>query len=149
MLPPGRVVDSRDLRRAAQAAVCQRANLAEQPQALRLSQQLRHLARHDALTGLANPVELHERLTGFLADQIPIAVVFCDLDRFKEINDSRGHGPGDEVLRLVAARLRQVVRGEDVVARVGGDEFVVVSTGVGSAEALALVDRIEDTATGK
>ena len=107
------------------------------------AQQLRHLARHDALTGLANPVELHERLTGFLADQIPIAVVFCDLDRFKEINDSRGHGPGDEVLRLVAQRLRQVVRGEDVVARVGGDEFVVVSTGVGSPEALALVDRID------
>jgi diguanylate cyclase (GGDEF)-like protein len=107
------------------------------------AQQLRHLARHDALTGLANPVELHERLTGFLADQIPIAVVFCDLDRFKEINDSRGHGPGDEVLRLVAQRLRQVVRGEDVVARVGGDEFVVVSTNVGSPEALALVDRID------
>lgn len=107
------------------------------------AQQLRHLARHDALTGLANPVELHERLTGFLADQIPIAVVFCDLDRFKQINDSRGHGTGNEVLRLVAKRLRQVVRGEDVVARVGGDEFVVVSTGVGSPEALALVDRID------
>jgi diguanylate cyclase (GGDEF)-like protein len=107
------------------------------------AQQLRHLARHDALTGLANTLELHERLTGFLADQIPIAVVFCDLDRFKEINDSRGHGPGDQVLRLVAQRLRAVVRGEDVVARVGGDEFVVVTTGVGSPEALALVDRID------
>jgi len=130
----------RRMARLEQERAALRADLADREEH---AQQLRHLARHDALTGLANPLELHERLTGFLADQIPIAVVFCDLDRFKEINDSRGHGPGDEVLRLVAQRLRAVVRGEDVVARVGGDEFVVVSTGVGSPEALALVDRID------
>jgi diguanylate cyclase (GGDEF)-like protein len=130
----------RRMARLEQERAALRADLVEREEH---AQHLRHLARHDALTGLANPLELHERLTGFLADQIPIAVVFCDLDRFKEINDSRGHGPGDEVLRLVAQRLRAVVRGEDVVARVGGDEFVVVSTGVGSPEALALVDRID------
>ena len=109
----------------------------------RREEHLRHQARHDALTGLANPVELNERLVGMLADQIPMAVVFCDLDRFKEINDSRGHAVGDSVLRVVAERLRGAVRGEDVVARVGGDEFVVVAAGIGADEALALVDRID------
>lgn len=104
---------------------------------------LRHQARHDALTGLANPTELNERLIALLADQIPLAVIFCDLDRFKEVNDTRGHSVGDSVLRLVAERLRAAVRGEDIVARVGGDEFVVVAAGVGSDEALALVDRID------
>ena len=109
----------------------------------RREEHLRHQARHDALTGLANPVELSERLVALLADQIPLAVVFCDLDRFKEVNDTRGHGVGDIVLRLVAERLRAAVRGEDVVARVGGDEFVVVAAGIGPDEALALVDRID------
>ena len=109
----------------------------------RREEHLRHQARHDALTGLANPVELSERLVALLADQIPLAVVFCDLDRFKEVNDTRGHGVGDTVLRLVAERLRAAVRGEDVVARVGGDEFVVVAAGIGPDEALALVDRID------
>jgi diguanylate cyclase (GGDEF)-like protein len=109
----------------------------------RREEHLRHQARHDALTGLANPVELSERLVALLADQIPLAVIFCDLDRFKEVNDTRGHGVGDAVLRLVAERLRAAVRGEDVVARVGGDEFVVVAAGIGPDEALALVDRID------
>ncbi len=109
----------------------------------RREQHLRHQARHDALTGLANPIELSERLVALLADQIPLAVVFCDLDRFKEVNDTRGHVVGDVVLRLVAERLRASVRGEDVVARVGGDEFVVVAAGIGSEEALALLDRID------
>jgi diguanylate cyclase (GGDEF)-like protein len=109
----------------------------------RREEHLRHQARHDALTGLANPVELSERLVALLADQIPLAVVFCDLDRFKEVNDSKGHVVGDLVLRMVAERLRASVRGEDVVARVGGDEFVVVAAGIGPDEALALVDRID------
>jgi diguanylate cyclase (GGDEF)-like protein len=109
----------------------------------RREEHLRHQARHDALTGLANPVELNERLVAMLADQIPIAVVFCDLDRFKEVNDSRGHAVGDSVLRVVAERLRGAVRGEDVVARVGGDEFVVVAAGIGSDEAKVLMDRID------
>lgn len=104
---------------------------------------LRHQARHDALTGLANPIELRERLVGLLVDQIPLVVIFCDLDHFKEINDTRGHPVGDTVLCVVAERLRAAVRGEDVVARVGGDEFVVVAAGVAENEALALLDRID------
>jgi diguanylate cyclase (GGDEF)-like protein len=125
---------------SARMARLEREDIAERH---RREEHLRHQARHDALTGLANPVELSERLVALLADQIPLAVIFCDLDRFKEVNDTRGHGVGDAVLRLVAERLRAAVRGEDVVARVGGDEFVVVAAGIGPDEALALVDRID------
>jgi diguanylate cyclase (GGDEF)-like protein len=117
-----------------------RADISEQ---IKRADYLRHQARHDALTGLANPVELRERLVALLVDQIPLAVVFCDLDQFKEINDTRGHPVGDTVLRLVAERLRAAVRGEDVVARVGGDEFVVIAAGIEENEALALLDRID------
>jgi diguanylate cyclase (GGDEF)-like protein len=119
-----------------------RADVTEQ---MKRAEYLRHQARHDALTGLANSIELRERLVALLADQIPLAVVFCDLDRFKEINDTLGHPVGDTVLRLVAARLRAAVRGGDVVARVGGDEFVVVAAGVAENEALALLDRIDQS----
>ena len=104
---------------------------------------LRHQARHDALTGLANSAELRERLADLVAEGVPLAVYFCDLDLFKKINDSYGHAIGDLVLRHVADRLRNAVRGGDIVARLGGDEFVVVAVDVGRAEAYALLDRLD------
>jgi diguanylate cyclase (GGDEF)-like protein len=104
---------------------------------------LRHQARHDPLTGLANSVELRERLADLVADSVPLAVYFCDLDLFKSINDTFGHAIGDLVLRHVADRLRNAVRGGDIVARLGGDEFVVVAVDVGRAEAYALLDRLD------
>lgn len=104
---------------------------------------LRHQARHDPLTGLANSTELRERLADLVADQVPLAVYFCDLDLFKTVNDSFGHAIGDMVLRHVADRLRNAVRGGDIVARLGGDEFVVVAVDVGRAEAYALLDRLD------
>src|SRR5258708_4713712 len=92
--------------------------------------QLRHLATPDALTGLPNRVLLDDRLAQAIAhadrDAQPFAVLMLDLDRFKLINDSFGHRSGDMVLNEVARRLQRLVRSIDTVARVGGDEFVLV-----------------------
>jgi diguanylate cyclase (GGDEF)-like protein/PAS domain S-box-containing protein len=93
-------------------------------------QSLEHLARHDALTGLANRSVLLERLEQVVEQREPAAAVFIDLDRFKPVNDLLGHDAGDEVLRVVAARLTELVRPDDLVARVGGDEFVVLIAGL-------------------
>ena len=102
--------------------------------------QLRHLATHDALTGLPNRVLLDDRLAQAIAhadrDAQPFAVLMLDLDRFKLINDSFGHRAGDVVLNEVARRLQGLVRSIDTVARVGGDEFVlVISPSAARAEA--------------
>jgi diguanylate cyclase (GGDEF)-like protein len=96
------------------------------------NRQLRHLATHDALTGLPNRVLLDDRLAQAMAladrDQRSFALMVCDLDRFKHINDSLGHRAGDELLQEVARRLSTVARTADTVARFGGDEFVLVGS---------------------
>jgi diguanylate cyclase (GGDEF)-like protein/PAS domain S-box-containing protein len=104
--------------------------------------QLKHLATHDTLTGLPNRQLINERLQSMLDAAGPdaVAVMFIDLDRFKEVNDSMGHSPGDLLLRQVAARLQTNMRPGDIVARLGGDEFVVTaycSDGRNSASAIA------------
>ncbi len=92
--------------------------------------QLRHAALHDPLTGLPNRTLLTDRLGGALtrAQRLgqDIAVLYCDLDGFKRVNDANGHAAGDRLLRETADRLRSVLRPQDTVARVGGDEFVLV-----------------------
>ncbi len=87
-------------------------------------------ARHDALTGLPNRSYLHQLIDADLAaPRTPVAVLFLDVDGFKEVNDSLGHDTGDDLLREVAARLTAAVREDDTVGRLGGDEFVVLSRG--------------------
>ena len=103
--------------------------------------------RRDPLTGLANRVLLQERLEELLAAGSPVAVVFCDLDRFKQVNDTYGHAVGDEVLRETGWRLAQRLADADVVARIGGDEFVVVAAGVERADAQKLLQRIDQAFT--
>jgi diguanylate cyclase (GGDEF)-like protein len=106
---------------------------------------IQYLAHHDALTGMMNRARLVERLEGLLA-ALPatgrrVAVHFIDTDRFKEINDTYGHDGGDFLLKTVGERLRAMTRIEDAVARIGGDEFVVVQTDVrdkAQAEELAV-----------
>ena len=106
-----------------------------------------HDATHDALTDLPNRNALFERLDDALArakeTDTVVGVLFLDLNRFKAINDSMGHEAGDELLRIVAERLLSSVRGSDVVARFGGDEFVVVVRDLlNERSVLAVVEQI-------
>ena len=109
----------------------------------RIEAEVRHLAHHDVLTGLANRSLLDGRLQQAIADARRcgqhLAVLFIDLDRFKNINDSLGHHVGDELLVQVAERLRTEVRETDTVARLGGDEFVIALQGVGGASDAARI----------
>ena len=92
---------------------------------------IEHMAHHDALTGLPNRVLFHAQLEHALrwrGREGRVAVLFIDLDNFKNINDTLGHQVGDTLLKTVAARLEECVRSGDVVARLGGDEFVIVQT---------------------
>lgn len=98
--------------------------------------QVEFLAYYDSLTGLPNRRLLQDRLEKAIAGarrrEDKLAVLFFDLDRFKVINDSPGHAVGDLLLQEVARRLQKQTRGQDTVARVGGDEFITVLTGVGN-----------------
>jgi len=96
----------------------------------RVEQQIYHLAHHDPLTSLANRLLFKERLEHAITHSRrtgkPLAVLFIDLDRFKQVNDTAGHGAGDKVLLECAQRLRQCLRDSDTVARSGGDEFMIL-----------------------
>ena len=109
----------------------------------RLERQLAELARTDALTGLPNRYSFNEQLAAVIKRahraQNCTALLFLDVDRFKLINDSHGHGVGDEVLREFASRLLALVRGTDFVGRLAGDEFVVVLEGLRAADEAEIV----------
>ncbi|HLN79892.1 MAG TPA: PAS domain S-box protein, partial [Thermoanaerobaculia bacterium] len=111
----------------------------------RAEEQVRHLAFHDALTGLPNRLLFNDRLAVALAQanrgHLKLAVFYLDLDRFKVINDSLGHTVGDELLRRVGDRLRACMREEDTVARIGGDEFIILAPRVGSEQDATTVAR--------
>lgn len=106
-------------------------------------ERLRHMAYHDPLTGLANRNKLEQFINHILASarrqKQALAVLFLDLDRFKNINDTIGHEAGDLLLQIVAERLRNTVRNTDMVARLGGDEFVLLITDVKKTESVALI----------
>ena len=106
----------------------------------RAAEQLRYAARHDELTGLPNRSYLmhllHDRLATAEVDEV--AVLFVDLDHFKTINDSLGHEVGDQLLQVVSERLRSALREGDVLARFGGDEFIIVMRG----EPIDVADRL-------
>ncbi len=111
-----------------------------------LEEELRQQALHDSLTGLPNRTLLHDRLDQALAriERSPeacLAVLFVDLDGFKEVNDRHGHEVGDHMLRKIGARLSELVRDGDTVARFGGDEFVVLLHELESVDEVQLVAR--------
>ena len=110
----------------------------------RAEKQIAHMARHDALTDLPNRTLMRERLAQALDDLAEgerLAVLYLDLDHFKSVNDTLGHQIGDELLKTVAERLRNCVRDVDTVARVGGDEFAIIQTGVAQPTDTALLAR--------
>ncbi|MEP7349065.1 MAG: EAL domain-containing protein [Sphingorhabdus sp.] len=114
----------------------------------RAEDQIAHMAHHDALTDLPNRVLFAEQLQQALhwvARDEQLAVLFIDLDNFKNINDTLGHPVGDELLKIVAQRLRHCIRETDVIARLGGDEFVIVQTRVEQPSGVAaLASRIRE-----
>ncbi|MEX0852950.1 MAG: EAL domain-containing protein [Bauldia sp.] len=104
---------------------------------------INHLARYDSLTGLPNRVFMREQMEKALAAAggRQCAILFVDLDQFKQVNDTLGHPRGDILLRAVANRLRRLVRETDIVARFGGDEFVIMQTPIGGVEDAASLAR--------
>lgn len=115
-----------------------------------MTEELRHMAQHDPLTGLPNRALFNDRLNQELARAKRqggrFAMVFLDLDHFKPINDNFGHDVGDQVLRQVARQLLASVRATDTVARIGGDEFVVLLAQLSEADTvLALANKLHQT----
>ncbi|BBY84829.1 putative bifunctional diguanylate cyclase/phosphodiesterase [Mycolicibacterium tokaiense] len=111
------------------------------------ARQLSHQASHDALTGLANrSLLMHELAASLMSAKergVSLALLFCDLDRFKMVNDSIGHAAGDQLLIEAARRLTSTVRDIDLVARMGGDEFVVLCSELPDrAQAIAMAERV-------
>ncbi len=96
----------------------------------------KHQAAHDPLTGLPNRTEFDRRLSASLAGRhrTPVALLMLDLDRFKQVNDTLGHQAGDDLIRAVGQRLKELIGPADVLARLGGDEFAIVCTGIESQE---------------
>ncbi len=110
---------------------------------------LRVQATHDALTGIANRGAaldcLHAELARASRESRSVAVLMCDIDRFKLVNDTRGHQAGDDILREAALRMKAAVRGYDSVGRYGGEEFLMVIPGCDAAGARAQAERIRDS----
>jgi diguanylate cyclase (GGDEF)-like protein/PAS domain S-box-containing protein len=134
-LVDGIAADVTERRRAADELVAAQARLA-------------HLAYHDALTDLPNRLLFQEHLEQAIAraqrGNLGVAVLFVDLDDFKLVNDSHGHTTGDELLRVVADRLRDAVRATDVVARLGGDEFLILVADIEMDGALEAAERVAE-----
>ena len=119
-------------------------NVRDVTETRRFQDRLRHEATHDALTGLANRVLFRERLDAALAagPAVEVTVALIDLDDFKTVNDTLGHGVGDELLRIAAQRLQGSLQPADVVARLGGDEFAVVLQGMTVEQVDTAIQRV-------
>ncbi len=131
-----------DADRNTEAIVCMARDTTEQELA---EEKIRHSAHHDLLTGLPNRRLFLDRLELEIKhaqrSSLPLAVLFMDLDGFKNVNDSLGHEAGDRLLSEVAVRLTDCVRADDTVARIGGDEFTVLLTGAKQRKDVELVAR--------
>lgn len=113
---------------------------------MRAERENNHRARHDALTGLSNRMGLVDavgaRLTAVRRGDSALALLFLDLDGFKAVNDTYGHAAGDRLLKMAAGRLSRMLRATDAAARIGGDEFVVLSEALTHEQAIGLGQRL-------
>jgi diguanylate cyclase (GGDEF)-like protein/PAS domain S-box-containing protein len=110
----------------------------------RMEQELQQLSTHDTLTGLYNRNFFEAELTRLQSSrQFPVSIVVCDMDNLKKVNDKRGHPAGDALIRDVAAQLQRSFRAEDIVARIGGDEFAVLLPEMDEPAGQAAVDRLK------
>ncbi|MFP5462449.1 MAG: EAL domain-containing protein [Gammaproteobacteria bacterium] len=116
-------------------------NLALYLQRIAAERRLTHQSQHDALTDLPNRVFLTRKLESRLARAEAAAVLYIDLDRYKLINDTLGHSVGDQVLIEVAKRLREAIRPQDVAGRIGGDEFILLLTGLSDRDEIERIAR--------
>ncbi|CAO4165027.1 bifunctional diguanylate cyclase/phosphodiesterase [Methylorubrum populi] len=125
--------------------ICFEGTVADATERKRTQALIEHMARHDTLTGLPNRRLFQAVLTGEIRnaqrDGGWVAVLCCDLDRFKAVNDTFGHPAGDALLRVVAQRFKEVLREGDLVARLGGDEFAVILPGGDDPGCIAAVAR--------
>ncbi len=148
----GGELEQRVVERTAELRVVNARLAAEVLERERSEERIRHLLDHDPLTGLPNRRLLMDRIEQALArarrEGGGVAVMMIDLDDFKSVNDRFGHPAGDELLRLVARRLREALRDTDTVARMGGDEFAVVAAGLNATgDALVLARKLHARAT--
>lgn len=119
------------------------ASVVDTTEARAVAAELERRASSDPLTGLANRSTFEAVLAGRLAGVHQVAVLFCDIDRFKQVNDSLGHAAGDELLREVAQAVSDVLRTQDLAARLGGDEFVLLLGDVkGPEHAVSVAERV-------
>jgi diguanylate cyclase (GGDEF)-like protein/PAS domain S-box-containing protein len=120
-----------------------RGSIADITERKQSQERIRHMAHHDALTGLPNRTLFQDRVTQAIAQahrrRTQVAILFVDLDRFKDVNDSLGHETGDRLLRLAGRRLQACLREGDTVARLGGDEFVISLPAVADSNDAMLV----------
>lgn len=110
-----------------------------------LEEKIQFLAYHDELTGLANRAKFNAKYEETQGRGEPVALMFLDLDNFKEVNDTYGHEAGDELLKHIAGRLVSLVRAQDMVCRLGGDEFVILLVNLQEDGVLKVLDRIRSS----